>query len=249
VKPASSEAYEAFALAYDQALGDLFFKSISRVLEQMLIEHPPADLSHLDIACGTGQVVDLFAQKGFSSIGIDASPAMIRIAARQRQGRFVLGDMRRLPFRGTFSLITSVYDSLNHLLEKEELLAAFREARRLMNKRSLFYFDMNHPSAYPLIWAESEPFESHGEDYSLTMDTSFSRAEKLAKAVVTGWGMIAGAKVPIHETHHQRPWSEREITALLREAGLRIRESFRFHPFGSTDEEPVKMFFVVDRRP
>jgi SAM-dependent methyltransferase len=241
------DAYEAFAHAYDRALGDLFFHTIARVLDKLLLRYPTTEKTHLDVACGTGQVLEFFARREFRSSGLDASAAMLNIARRRESPRLVLGDMRQIGLRGPFSRITCLYDSLNHLLEKEEVAQTFREVRRLMGPASQFWFDVNHPSAYTTVWAADEPFESKGKDYELVMDTAYSRPLRLATALVSGWSIVRGERVQIDETHHQRPYSEREITTLLKGAGLKVREMFRFHPFGTSEGEAVKMFFVAER--
>jgi hypothetical protein len=157
----------------------------------------------------------------------------------------VAGDVRTLPFRGTFDLLTSFYDSLNHLLTKDDLLDGFRAARRLMHPRSLFWFDMNHPRAYTEVWSIEEPFVSEGEDYRLQIETWFDRNSKLATGEVTGWRQLGDERIEINETHLQRSYSEREVRTLLRQAGLRVVEMFGFNPFDEGSRTLMKMFFVV----
>ena len=57
---ANSEAYGAFAYAYDKALGERFFKSVRRLLDDLLERYPTPKRSHLDLACGTGLAVESF---------------------------------------------------------------------------------------------------------------------------------------------------------------------------------------------
>src|SRR4051794_3876672 len=53
-KSVSAESYGAFAYAYDQALGDRYFRAVRRLLAQMLERYPSESKTHLDVACGTG---------------------------------------------------------------------------------------------------------------------------------------------------------------------------------------------------
>lgn len=238
-----SEAYGAFAYAYDKALGRRFFKAARMLLDQLLESYPTTERTHLDVACGTGSAVHYFRRKGWTSIGIDASVEMLQLA-----GGGVAADMRRLPFRGTFSRVTCLYDSLNHLLQPEDLTAAFKAIRGVMNDDSLFFFDMNHPEIYPEIWGLVDPYVSSGRDYHLELATTYRKRERLGRAVVTGWARIDGKKVEIREEHLQRAYGEREITNALAEAGLEPVEIFHFDPYGEAEEleaVTVKLFFVV----
>src|SRR4051812_24747680 len=176
-----SEAYGAFAYAYDQALGARFYRAVRVLLDQTLENYPTAKRTHLDVACGTGYIVESFRARGWTSVGVDASFPMLRRGAVRASGAFqqrapearttrshlIAGDMRTLPLRGTFARITCLYDSLNHLLDRNDLVAAFRAMRGMMDHDSLLLFDMNHPDIYPAIWGVADPFVARGSDFHL----------------------------------------------------------------------------------
>ena len=241
------EAYAAFAYAYDQALGNRFFKSVKTLLDKQLARRPTVDKTHLDIACGTGLAIDYFAKRGWRSTGVDASLEMLSIA-RSRSARLVAGDFRALPLRGTFARITCLYDSLNHIREKHELVAAFRSMSGLMAADSLLLFDINHPEIYPEVWGMSEPFVADGEDYHLEIATTYRKRESTGRARVTGWATLPdGTRATIDEHHSQRAWREREITDALQEAGLAPLDVIEFDPYGEAealDAAAVKLFYV-----
>ncbi len=247
-----NEAYGAFAYAYDQALGEMFFQAVRRVLSDVLERYPAAERTHLDVACGTGLAIEFFEKHGYQSVGVDASLAMLAVA-RKRAGRLVAGDFRSVPFRATFARITSLYDSLNHVERRGDLLAAFRSIRSLMSSRSLFLFDVNHPDIYPAIWGMREPYVSTGRDHHLEIATKFRARDGIAHGLVTGWAKLPnGEQVKIRETHRQRAWTEVEIRDCLAEAGVEAVEVIDFDPFQeitNVDAEAVKLFFVCRAAP
>ena len=79
----NSEAYGAFAYAYDRALGERFFRAAKRMLDDVLEQYPTPKRSHLDLACGTGMVVEYFRRKGWRSTGMDASVSMLEMEERR----------------------------------------------------------------------------------------------------------------------------------------------------------------------
>ena len=243
----SAESYGAFAYAYDQALGRRFFRAVQRLLVRSLEERPPREMTHLDVACGTGYAMELFARRGFRSVGADLSLPMLQIA-HTRVRRLVCADLRALPLRRTFARITCLYDSLNHMKEREDLVAAFRSVRGVMSSESLFLFDINHPDIYPEVWGSKEPFVASGADYRLEIDTAYRKRERLAHALVSGWAKVRGRRVEIRERHEQRAWSKNEVRAALREAGLEVVDVVNFDPYeeaGDLHAETVKLFFTV----
>jgi SAM-dependent methyltransferase len=242
------ESYGAFAYAYDDGLGEHFFNAVRPLLLDMLEKYPAATKTHLDLACGTGLTLQLFAERGYDSVGVDASLPMLQIA-RRRRPRVTAGDFRALPFRRTFARITCMYDSLNHLLDRADLIAAFKAVRGVMNSESLFLFDMNHPDIYPAVWGMTEPYVSSGAKHHLEIATSYRRREKLGQALVSGWAMLPdGTRAEIAETHRQRAYREKDIVSALDEAGLVPEDVFDFDPFREADPMDaggVKLFFVV----
>lgn len=245
-----SEAYGAFAYAFDQALGGRFWNAMRVLLDQTLARYPTSKRTHLDVACGTGYALEHFQKQGWRSIGIDASLPMLQVA-RARSQSVVNADMRAFPLRRKFARITSLYDSLNHLLDRNDLVVAFRAIRAVMDHDSLLLFDMNHPDIYPAVWGVPEPFVAKGADFYLEMATSYRSRERIGRAIMTGWAMVNGERVRIREQRRQRSYTEREIVAALGEARLAPVDVIDFDPYHELDSvqaDTVKLFFVVSAR-
>jgi SAM-dependent methyltransferase len=243
----SGEAYDAFAYAYDRALGARFFKAVQRLLDETLERYPTPKRTHLDLACGTGLAVEYFRSRGWRSLGVDASVPMLEMA-RSRAPRLVAGDLRALPLRGRFTRVTCLYDSLNHMLDRKDLVASFRSVRQVMDDESLFLFDMNHPEIYPEVWGLADPLVAASRDYRLEIATTYRSRERIGRANVTGWADINGKRVSISEQHRQRAYTEKDIVKALSEAELTPVEVLDFDPYGEASEvqaRTVKLFFVV----
>lgn len=237
----SSEAYGAFAYAYDQALGLRFFRAVRPILRRLLERDPPLVKTHLDLACGTALAVEYFEQLGYQSLGVDLSLPMLQLG-RRRATNLIAGDMRALPLRGPFARITCLYDSLNHLKSAADLTAAFRSVARVLDDHGMFFFDVNHPDVYPTIWGNDEPFVAEGRNFYLRMATKYRARDRTAQAMVTGWAEVAGRRVKIQERREQRAYSEREIIDALASAGLVPVEVAEFDPYH--EARNVKLFFA-----
>lgn len=242
-----ADGYDAFAFAYDQALGKPFFSALSRRLEDLIARFPREQVRHLDVACGTGLLLEWSSRRGWDSSGVDASLTMLDLA-RDRSKRVICADMRSLPVtRVLFDRVTCMYDSLNHLLTEEHLVAAFRCVRSVLRPDGMFWFDLNHPDAYEAVWADDEPFTSLGDDWDLTISTSFDRRRQLATAHVKGHADVRNHRVFIDEVHTQRPWTDAAVRRALREAGLQTAWRTRFEPFGSGGErDGLKVLYAVE---
>ena len=78
----------------------------------------------LDLACGGGRHGVAMAQRGAVVTGIDLGPAAIA-AARRRATRarvsvqWVLGDLRRLPVKGQFDVVTFIFGCFTEMPRRE----------------------------------------------------------------------------------------------------------------------------------
>ncbi len=87
--------------------------------------------------------------------GVDASAELIAQAKRDLPAAtFVVADVREFQSTEQFDGALSTFDSLNHILELDDLAASFRNVRRALVAGALFVFDMNSEEAYRMDWQE-----------------------------------------------------------------------------------------------
>ncbi|WP_103351010.1 class I SAM-dependent methyltransferase [Amycolatopsis sp. CA-128772] len=85
----------------------------------------------LDAACGTGRYAGLLARRGHRVIGVDGSPDMLaRARTRVPGGRFLLGDLHRLPVADSRVELVACGLALTHVPALEPVLAEFARVLR-----------------------------------------------------------------------------------------------------------------------
>jgi ubiquinone/menaquinone biosynthesis methyltransferase len=105
--------------------------------------------SAADLACGTGDIASLLAERGAWVVGMDLVPRMVSIARRRAapasRQRFLVADMSDLPFpAATFDVITTGYGLRN----VPDLSRAIGEAARVLRPGGLFLsLDFNRPAS------------------------------------------------------------------------------------------------------
>jgi ubiquinone/menaquinone biosynthesis C-methylase UbiE len=92
----------------------------------------------LDVACGPGYVAEAARERGATPIGVDFSPAMVRVArARVSDIDFRLGDATALDFEAArFDVVVANFGVI-HVADPG---AAFAEARRVLRPDGAFAF-------------------------------------------------------------------------------------------------------------
>jgi ubiquinone/menaquinone biosynthesis C-methylase UbiE len=142
--PDGSDFYQWIAPVYDPLVGP-FLRPVRNGVSR--IAHGLGCRRILDIACGTGEQVQMLAGAGVSATGIDLSPAMLAKAlSGRRQGpSFLLGDAGDLPFAAASFDCVSISLAL-HEMDYPMSVRVVKEALRVIsNDGKLIFFDYLRP--------------------------------------------------------------------------------------------------------
>jgi SAM-dependent methyltransferase len=108
-----------------------------------LAELLPPRFRHLDAACGTGVLARRLMRCGWNSVAIDLSPAMVRAARKAPPcPPAAVADLRALPFHQSVELTTCLFDSMNFLLEPDDLRNAIAQCAGTLAPGGILYFDV-----------------------------------------------------------------------------------------------------------
>ena len=102
-----TDPYQRIARFYD-AVVEPFNASLRRYVAH--VARPKEGMKVLEIGCGTGTNLELFAESGCEVAGIDLSPSMMDLAKKKLGNRADLrhGDASEMPFAdGSFDLVLS----------------------------------------------------------------------------------------------------------------------------------------------
>jgi demethylmenaquinone methyltransferase/2-methoxy-6-polyprenyl-1,4-benzoquinol methylase len=178
----------------------------------------------LDLACGTGDIAFLLAERGALVTGLDLTPRMIELAQAKQSGRtpggpgsarFLVGDMTALPFGAArFDVVTTGYGLRN----VPDLPLALAEIRRVLAPRGvLVSLDFNRPvsgpvrlayHAYLTVVGSVLGWVLHGDADTYRYIPESIRTYPGAQAVVgmlgaagfeeAGWHRVLGGLMAIH---------------------------------------------------
>ena len=235
------EAYTGFAGVYDLFMDNVPYEEWSRYLISLLEEQGVDRGLVLELGCGTGRMTRLLAQAGYDMIGVDNSQEMLQIA-KEAEGQtdeilYLLQDMREFELYGTVRAVVSICDSMNYILEEEELLAVFRLVNNYLDPGGVFIFDMNTLYKYREILGENTICENRKEG-SFIWENYYDEEEQTNQYDLTLFIQEPGCPglyQKYEETHVQRGYDLEQIKRLLRQAGLEF-----IHAFDAFTREPVK---------
>ena len=211
-----------FASVYNDRLafwGPKMWEFLSPIIRKEL----PHANTWLDLCCGTGSLLRLSSNDGFVTTGVDISRHQINHARKNvPKARFVVGDVRELSLNHEFDIVTCMFDSLNYLKTKRDLLKTFRKAKRHLAKGGVFAFDMNTFEGLQDLWCST--LTTHERDLTLIVESSFDAKRALGRSLITGFLRDGKLFRKFQEEHLERGFRAQEIEDLLFRAGFIFRK-------------------------
>ncbi len=180
-----------------------------------------------DLGCGTGTLTQLMYDKGYDMIGIDNSEEMLNVAGTKREQSgaqilYLLQDMRELELYSTVGTMISVCDSLNYILEEDELLQTFKLVNNYLYPGGIFIFDFNTVYKYEQVIGDTTIAENR-EDCSFIWENYYYPEEEVNEYDLTVFVKEEGDRFRrFTETHYQRGYTAEQMISLVEEAGMKV---------------------------
>lgn len=142
------EGYCDFARFYDILQQEVDYREVADFYCASIEKHGGTKSGILlDLACGTGNLSTLFAERGYDVIGADASQQMLSAAmSKPHDGiQYICQRMEELDLYGNADITVCALDSINHLPDLEAIKQTFCRVWQFTNPGGLFLFDINTP--------------------------------------------------------------------------------------------------------
>ena len=247
------EAYSGFAKVYDLFMDNIPYEEWTNYVKELLAEEGIKDGILLDLGCGTGSVTELLAKAGFDMIGIDNSEEMLDIAMEKRYESgldilYLLQDMREFELYGTVKGVVSICDSMNYILDDEDLLDVFKLVHNYLDNDGIFIFDMNTMYKYREILAD-HTFAEDREESSFIWENFYDEEEEINQYDLSLFVQEEDGRYrKYEETHLQRAYEQETVEALLKESGLELLHVYDAFTRELPAEDSQRIYYVC-RRP
>ena len=232
-------SYTGFAEFYDLFMDNIPYKEWCDYLISLLKEYNIHNGLVLDMGCGTGNITELLASSGYDMIGIDNSEDMLTAAMDKRYDSgldilYLLQDMREFELYGTVAAAVSICDSMNYILEYDELVTVFKLVNNYLDPEGIFIFDLNTIFKYENMG--DTVIAENREEGSFIWENSYFKDKRLNQYDLTIFAKDEDERyTKFEETHIQRGYTLDEIKSALSDAGLDFVTSY-----SAFTREPVK---------
>ena len=220
------EAYTSFAAVYDTFMDNIPYEEWEKYLKSLLYEYGVREGLVLELGCGTGNMTEILAQSGYDMIGVDNAEEMLEIAIEKRMKSgldilYLQQDMREFELYGTVKAIVSVCDSVNYILEEEELEEVFRLVNNYLDPGGVFIFDFNTVYKYREILGDQTIAETR-EECSFIWDNYYYEEERINEYELSLFIREGDSELyrKYQETHFQKAYDLETMKRLITQSGL-----------------------------
>ena len=143
-------AYKELAYSYDRLTNDVDYEATVDFYMQILSREGLRPRTAVDLACGTGSVTILLAERGIRVTGVDLSEDMLTAAMDKAMDMenpplFVCQPLQELHLPRGVDLAVCALDSLDYITDPADCAQAIRRVYRVLNPGGIFIFDVNTP--------------------------------------------------------------------------------------------------------
>jgi len=135
--------YKKLAKYYDKIYSWKDYEKEVEFIERVIKKFKKKNPKIFDVACGTGNHSLLLKNKGYSVLGADISPVMLKIARKKVKGmKFVKVDMQKLDLKEKFDVIICMFSSINYNTNYEDLRETLKGFHNHLKNGGILIFDL-----------------------------------------------------------------------------------------------------------
>lgn len=229
--------YQALAKFYDPLVKD---EQATRDWVDFIERHASFQ-SVIEYACGSGEITLALANKGYHVEASDLSLDMVEVA-KQKNGSekvaFSVHDMRK-PFKGKADCVLCLCDSLNYVIEEDEIKQVLKNAYQNLNDQGTFIFDvhsLDRLTEFQDEFYEEGIIDETGYEWSI---------ETQQDLIFQNFVFFDSSAHPTYEQHIQRVYDPLKMKKWCEEVGYQVSIYTDFVKEGITEGE--KYFYVCQK--
>ena len=217
------DAYHNLAVSYDRLTNDVDYDATVDFYYEILKREGLKPRTAVDLACGTGSVTVLLAQKGLQVTGVDLSEEMLTVAQQkawelENMPRFVCQPLQELRLPRGVDLAVCALDSLDYITDPEDCQEAIRRVYKVLNPGGIFIFDVNTPEKLRAM--DGQIFIDEDDDVYCVWRGEFDEAANICSYGMDLFQRRGETWERSFEEHQEYAYSEEQLVGYLKAAGF-----------------------------
>ena len=244
------ESYNSFAEYYDELMEDARYPERCQYIFEAAERFGHSLGKTLDLACGTGSLTLLLAERGVDVFGADGSVDMLSEAMQKslEAGRhilFVCQEMQALELPEPLDTCVCTLDSLNHLTDKNDVQAAFNGVSRHMNPGGMFIFDVNTVYKHREVLADNVFVLENERVFCVWQNFT---EDDLTEISLDFFEEQDGVYYRSSEDFSERAYSDGELREMLKNAGFETLGCFGDLTFDPPRPDEQRVIYIARKK-
>jgi SAM-dependent methyltransferase len=222
----TSQFSDAYSNAYDLLYAGKKYEEEALYLAAKVRGACPQAKSILELGSGTGRHARLMCDQGFEVVGIERSQGMLDKARKtpHESLTYIEGDIRTCEAGRRFDAVVSLFHVVSYLTSNDDILAAFGNARRHLDRGGVFAFDFWYGPAVLTCKPENRHLELTSDALEITRfaQTKLDYNRNVASVAYTLFvrDLASNTLIKENESHAMRYLFLPELDMLLKLAGF-----------------------------
>ena len=217
------DAYKELAVSYDRLTYDVDYAAVVDFYWQILEKEGAKPRTCVDLACGTGSVSVLLAEKGLDVVGVDMSEDMLTVAFDKACGmdnppRFICQKLQELKLPRGVDLAVCALDSLDYITDPADCAEAIRRVYKALNPGGVFIFDVNTPEKLRAM--DGQVWLDEDDDVYCVWRGEFDEETNICSYGMDLFQRQGDVWLRSFEEHREYAYSRTQLTDYLKAAGF-----------------------------
>ena len=217
------DAYHALADSYDRLTNDVDYRATVDFYFDILNREGLHPKTAVDLACGTGSVALLLAERGMAVTAVDLSPEMLTVAAQKAQEMndpplFICQPLQELRLPRGVDLAVCALDSLDYVTDPADCAEAIRRVYKVLNPGGIFIFDVNIPEKLRAM--DGQVFLDEDEDVYCVWRGEFDEETNICSYGMDLFQRRGNVWERTFEEHREYAYSAEQLVGYLKTAGF-----------------------------
>ena len=239
------DAYHNLALSYDRLTNDVDYPATVAFYFELLKREKLEPRTAVDLACGTGSVTLLLAEKGLQVTGVDMSEEMLCVAAQKAENTenrpmFVCQKLQQLHLPKGVDLAVCALDSMDYITNPADCREAIRRVYKALNPGGCFIFDVNTPEKLQAM--DGQVFLDEDEDVYCVWRGEFDEETNICTYWMDLFQKTGSARQRSYEEHREYAYSAEQLIEYLKAAGFTAIEVFGDRKFTAPEEGEQRIY-------
>lgn len=240
------DSYKALAASYDRLTSDVDYRAVVAFYFEIIRREKVAVRTAADLACGTGSVTALLAQRGLPVVGVDLSEDMLTQAQQKTHALtprpvFLHQDLARLYLPRGVDLAVCALDSLDYIIAPDDCATAIRRVYKALNPGGIFIFDVNTPEKLQAM--DGQVFLDEDENVYCVWRGEFDRKSNICSYGMDLFQRQGNMWRRSFEEHREYAYTRPQLTRFLKAAGFTGIHVYGDRTFAAPREGEQRMFF------